>query len=107
MKYYLLQINIDLQINLENINFNLLAEKSAKFTVSDIELVCREVRNAIILEEISCSLTTSDVITYMNNLLDNGLSLNKEQVNDFLDECKRMSVRNSKLETLKYEWGLD
>jgi len=101
-KHYLSQIDIN-----QLVNFEILAEKSLRFTSSDIELVCREVKNAILLEEISSALTTSDVITYINNLQDGGLSLNEEQVKEFLEECKRMSVKNPKLETLKLEWGLD
>ncbi|AKG20022.1 ATP-binding protein [Calothrix sp. 336/3] len=101
-QHYLSQINVN-----KTVNFEILAEKSARFTSSDIELVCREVNNAILLEEISSYLTTSDVITYIHNLQDGGLSLNQEQVKDFLDECKRLSVKNSKLETLKLEWQLE
>ncbi|MEH2238387.1 ATP-binding protein [Nostoc sp.] len=101
-KHYLSKIDMN-----QLVNFEILADKSMKFTSSDIELVCREVRNAILLEEINSALTTSDVITYINNLQDGGLSLNHEQVKGFMEECKRMSVKNSKLETLKLEWGLD
>ncbi|MBD2412663.1 ATPase [Nostoc calcicola FACHB-389] len=101
-KHYLLKIDMN-----QLVNFEILADKSARFTSSDIELVCRELKNAIILEEISSALTTSDVISYINNLQDGGLSLNEEQVKEFLEECKRMSVKNPKLETLKLEWGLD
>ncbi|WP_435020517.1 ATP-binding protein [Nostoc sp. CALU 1950] len=100
-QYYLSKIDIN-----QLVNFEILADKSGRFTSSDIELVCREVRNAILLEEISSALTTSDVITYINNLQDGGLSLNEEQVKEFLEECRRMSVKNPKLETLKLEWGL-
>ncbi|MEH1946243.1 MAG: ATP-binding protein [Nostoc sp.] len=100
-KHYLSKIDMNQLVNLE-----IIADKSGRFTSSDIELVCREVRNAILLEEISSALTTSDVITYINNLQDGGLSLNEGQVKEFLEECKRMSVKNPKLETLKLEWGL-
>lgn len=100
-KHYLSKIDIN-----QLVNFEILADKSGRFTSSDIELVCREVRNAILLEEINSALTTSDVITYINNLQDGGLSLNEEQVKAFLEECRRMSVKNPKLETLKLEWGL-
>ncbi|MEH1827522.1 MAG: ATP-binding protein [Nostoc sp.] len=100
-KHYLSKIDMN-----QLVNFEILADKSGRFTSSDIELVCREVRNAILLEEISSALTTSDVITYINNLQDGGLSLNEGQVKEFLEECKRMSVKNPKLETLKLEWGL-
>ncbi|MEH1776923.1 ATP-binding protein [Nostoc sp.] len=100
-KHYLSKIDMN-----QLMNFEILADKSGRFTSSDIELVCREVRNAILLEEINSALTTSDVITYINNLQDGGLSLNEEQVKGFLEECKRMSVKNPKLETLKLEWGL-
>ncbi|MBD2356381.1 ATP-binding protein [Tolypothrix sp. FACHB-123] len=88
------------------INFEILAEKSVRFTSSDIELVCREVRNAILLEEISSSLTTADIITYIHNLQEGGLTLSEEQVKGFLDECHSLSVKNPKLETLKLEWDL-
>ncbi|MDZ8023508.1 MAG: ATP-binding protein [Nostoc sp. DedQUE11] len=101
-KHYLSKIDMN-----QLVNFEILAEKSGKFTSSDIELICREVKNAILLEEISSALTTSDVINYINNLQDGGLSLNDEQVKEFLEECKRMSVKNPKLETLKLEWALD
>jgi AAA+ superfamily predicted ATPase len=101
-KHYLSQINMN-----QLVNFEILAEQSVRFTSSDIELVCREVNNAVLLEEISSSLTTSDVITYIHNLQDGGLSLTQEQVKEFLDECKRLSVKNSKLETLRVEWGID
>ena len=100
-KHYLSKIDMN-----QLVNFEILADKSGRFTSSDIELVCREVRNAILLEEISSALTTSDVIAYINNLQDGGLSLNEEQVKEFLEECRRMSVKNPKLETLKLEWGL-
>ncbi|WP_256973430.1 ATP-binding protein [Nostoc sp. T09] len=100
-KHYLAKIDFA-----QIINFEILADKSSRFTSSDIELVCREVRNAILLEEISSSLTTSDIITYINNLQDGGLTLNEEQVKEFLEECKRLTVKNPKLETLKLEWGL-
>ena len=100
-QHYLAKIDFN-----QIINFEILAEKSIRFTSSDIELVCREVRNAILLEEISSSLTTSDIITYINNLQDGGITLTEEQVKEFLDECKRLSVKNPKLETLKLEWGL-
>jgi AAA+ superfamily predicted ATPase len=101
-KHYLSTIDIN-----QLLNFEILAEKSARFTSSDIELVCREVSNAILLEEINSALTTSDVITYIHNLLDGGLSLTQEQVKNFLGECKRLSVKNPKLEILKLEWGID
>jgi SpoVK/Ycf46/Vps4 family AAA+-type ATPase len=92
--------------NLDLVDFETLAEKSVRFTSSDIELVCREVRNALLLEEISSYLTTADIITYINNLQAGGLTLNEEQVKEFLDDCRRLSVKNPKLETLKFEWDL-
>ncbi|GBE90621.1 ATP-binding protein [Nostoc cycadae] len=101
-KHYLSQLNVE-----QSVNFEMLAEKSSRFTSSDIELVCREVNNAILLEEINSYLTTSDVITYIHNLQDGGLSLTQEQVKEFLEECKQLSVKNPKLETLKLEWELD
>ncbi|MBD2203005.1 ATP-binding protein [Calothrix sp. FACHB-1219] len=101
-QHYLAKIDFE-----QIINFEFLAEKSVRFTSSDIELVCREVRNAILLEEISSSLTTADIITYIHNLQEGGLTLNEEQVKGFLDECHSLSVKNPKLETLKLEWGLD
>jgi DNA polymerase III delta prime subunit len=102
-EYYLSQID---NINLECVNCNILAEQSSKFTSSDIALVCREVRNAILIEDMSSELTTSDVITYINNIQDGGLTLNEDQVREFLDECKRLSVKNPKIDTLKAEWGI-
>ncbi|BAY64256.1 ATPase central domain-containing protein [Calothrix brevissima NIES-22] len=101
-QHYLAKIDFD-----QIINFEILAEKSVRFTSSDIELVCREVRNAILLEEISSSLTTADIITYIHNLQEGGLTLNEEQVKGFLDECHSLSVKNPKLETLKLEWELE
>jgi ATPase family associated with various cellular activities (AAA) len=102
-----LTIKMRTRSNLELVDFEILAEKSLRFTSSDIELVCREVRNALLLEEISSYLTTADIITYINNLQAGGLTLNKEQVKEFLDDCHRLSVKNPKLETLKLEWDLD
>ncbi|HLP88175.1 MAG TPA: ATP-binding protein [Nostocaceae cyanobacterium] len=101
-QHYLSKIDIH-----QLVNFDILSEKSARLTSSDIELVCREVSNSIILEEINSALTTADVLAYITNLQDGGLSLTPDQVKDFLDECKRLSVRNHKLESLKKEWGLD
>ncbi|AFY45883.1 26S protease regulatory subunit [Nostoc sp. PCC 7107] len=101
-QHYLSQINVN-----QSVSFEMLAEKSSRFTSSDIELVCREVNNAILLEEINSYLTTSDVITYIDNLQDGGLSLTQEQVKEFLEECKRLSVKNPKLETLRVEWEID
>ncbi|MBU7585460.1 MAG: ATP-binding protein [Nostoc sp. TH1S01] len=101
-KHYLSQLHVE-----QSVNFEILAEKSLRFTSSDIELVCREVNNAILLEEISSYLTTADVITYIHNLQDGGLSLTQEQVKEFLEECKRLSVKNPKLETLRLEWEID
>jgi AAA+ superfamily predicted ATPase len=100
-EYYLSQI----KVNLDLVNFDALAERSCKFTSSDIELVCREVRNAILLGDVEATLTTSDVITFISNLQDGGLTLSQEQVEEFLDECKRLSVKNPKLESLRAEWA--
>jgi DNA polymerase III delta prime subunit len=104
-EYYLSQFS---NINLKLVNFDILAEKSSRFTSSDIQLVCREVRNAILLDEMEMSseLTTSDVITFIGNLQDGGLSLDKNQVREFLDECKRLSVKSSKIDALKAEWDM-
>ncbi|MBD2486865.1 26S protease regulatory subunit [Aulosira sp. FACHB-615] len=101
-KHYLSQLNVE-----QSVNFEMLAEKSIRFTSSDIELVCREVNNAILLEEISSYLTTADVLTFIHNLQDGGLSLTQEQVKEFLEECKQLSVKNPKLETLRLEWEID
>lgn len=101
-RHYLSQIEVSLGL----VNCELLAEQSSRFTSSDIELVCREVRNAVLLEEISSNVTTADLITYITNVQDGGLTLDATQVQEFLDECRSLSVRSPKIDALRAEWSI-
>ncbi len=98
-----------LQIPFEDslINFDEIAERSIKFTSSDVKAVCDTLRMEVLLEEIQTSLRTNDVICHINQLQEGGLSLNQKQVQDFVVECKQLGVRSSKLSTLKADWGLE
>ncbi len=60
----------------------------------------------VLLEEIEGSLTTSDVIFHINQLQEGGLSLDQQQVKDFVVECEQLGVKSSKLSLLKTDWGL-
>jgi len=97
-----------LQIPFENalINFDEVAERSTRFTSSDIKAVCDALRMEVLLEDIKGTLTTSDVILHINQLQEGGLSLDQKQVEDFIAECKQLGVKSSKIETLKTDWGL-
>lgn len=98
----------NLQIPFEDnlINFDEIAERSTRFTSSDIKAVCDALRMEVLLEEIKGSLTTSDVILHISQLQEGGLSLNQEQVSDFIFECERLGVKSSKLSVLKADWEL-
>ncbi|MGA7936750.1 MAG: ATP-binding protein, partial [Kovacikia sp.] len=85
-KHYLTTV----AVNLDLVNIEMLAQQSARFTSSDIELVCREVRNAVLLGEMQAQLSTVDVITYITNIQEGGLTLNEDQIREFLDECKQL-----------------
>jgi AAA+ superfamily predicted ATPase len=91
-------------LNLNLIDFETLAERSKKFVSSDVEAVCQEVVHAVVLEEISAQLTTSDIIQYVNNLEESGLTLTLDNVQHFLDECRRFSIKSPKVQWLESEW---
>ena len=101
---YFSSLQIPFEDNL--INFDEIAERSTRFTSSDIKAVCDALRMEVLLEEIKGSLTTSDVILHINQLQEGGLSLNQEQVSDFIFECERLGVKSSKLSVLKADWEL-
>ncbi len=56
-------------------------------------MVCKEIRNDILLDEISPELTTSDVISYIDNIREGGLTLTEPQVSQFLNDCKSLSIK--------------
>jgi ATP-dependent 26S proteasome regulatory subunit len=86
------------------IDFDSLADRSKRFVSSDIEAVCQEVIHGVVLEEISKKLTTSDILQYIDNLKESGLTLTSENVQHFLDECHRFSIKSPKMEWLESEW---
>jgi len=101
---YFLSLQIPFEDNL--INFGEIAERSIRFTSSDIKAVCDALRMEVLLEEIEGSLTTSDVIFHINQLQEGGLSLSQQQVKDFVVECEQLGVKSSKLSILKADWKL-
>ncbi|BAY42378.1 ATPase central domain-containing protein (plasmid) [Nostoc sp. NIES-2111] len=88
------------------IDYEELGNESKKLTPSDIELVCKEIRNDILLDEISPQLTTSCVTSYINNLREGNLTLIESQVSQFMSDCKSLSIKSDKLELLKNEWSI-
>ncbi|MHC5821554.1 MAG: AAA family ATPase [Nostoc sp.] len=88
------------------IDYEELGKESKKLTPSDIELVCKEIRNDILLDEISPQLTTSCVAHYINNLREGNLTLIESQVSQFMSDCKSLSIKSDKLELLKNEWNI-
>ncbi|MEH2412247.1 ATP-binding protein [Nostoc sp.] len=92
--------------SLNLIDYEKLGNESKMLTPSDIELVCKEIRNDILLEEISPELTTSCVASYINNLREGNLTLIQSQVSQFISECKSLSIKSYKLEQLENEWNL-
>jgi len=102
---FLSEYSVDNELlNLNLIDFYTLAERSKKFVSSDVEAVCQEVVHAVVLEEISAQLTTSDIIQYVNNLEESGLTLTPDNVHHFLDECHHFSIRSPKVQWLESEW---
>lgn len=93
-------------LNLIDIDYEELGNESKKLTPSDIELVCKEIRNDILLDEISPQLTTSCVASYINNLREGNLTLIESQVSQFMSDCKSLSIKSEKLELLKNEWSI-
>ena len=103
-KLYFSSLQIPFEDNL--INFGEIAEKSSRFTASDIKAVCDELRMEVLLEEIEEPLTTNTVINYINHLQEGGLSLSQQQVKDFVVACEQLGVKSSKLSILKADWEL-
>lgn len=102
---FLSEYSVDNELlNLNLIDFHTLAERSKKFVSSDVEAVCQEVVHAVVLEEISAQLTTSDIIQYVNNLEESGLTLKPDNVGHFLEECRRFSIKSPKVQWLESEW---
>lgn len=95
------------EINLDFINFNELGVQSKRFNSSDIELLCNEIRQAILLEELGKDLTTNLVIYYIQRFNNQGLSLSKEDVEDFLSECSTQNIKSNKIRFLKEEWNIN
>lgn len=75
------------------IDYEELGNESKKLTPSDIELVCKEIRNDILLDELSPQLTTSCVTSYINNLREGNLTLIESQVSQFMSDCKSLSIK--------------
>jgi DNA polymerase III delta prime subunit len=89
------------------INIDDVAENSERFTSSDIEFVCGEIRSEILLGEVDKNLTTSDVNLCIARFQEGGLSLVTEQVEGFWDDCQSLGVKNKKLDVLKKAWGIE
>jgi SpoVK/Ycf46/Vps4 family AAA+-type ATPase len=96
----------DNSILLSDFDFRILARESAKFTSSDIELVCSEIKQSLILGDFSDHLRLEEIrnaVVYRRN---QGLSITEDAVEKFIGECKQLNVQNSKLEFLKSEWNV-
>ncbi len=111
-KHYLFKTHINENISLITefarlIDYEALGKHSIRLTPSDIDLVCKEIKNDILLDEISAELTTSDVIYYIDNIREGGLSLTESQVSQFINECKSSSIKSPKLRILRKEWDIE
>ncbi|BAY74200.1 ATPase central domain-containing protein [Nostoc linckia NIES-25] len=99
--------NISFSIDFWNlIDYEELGKESKKLTPSDIELICKEIINDILIDEISPQLTTSCVASYIDNLRQGNLTLIESQVSEFISECKSLNIKSFKLELLKNEWNI-
>ncbi|MHC5827407.1 MAG: hypothetical protein ACYT04_68890, partial [Nostoc sp.] len=93
-------------IDYEELDYEELGKESKRLTPSDIELVCKEIKNDILLDEILPKLTNSCVASYINNLREGNLTLIESQVSQFINECKSLSIKSYKLEQLENEWNI-
>jgi SpoVK/Ycf46/Vps4 family AAA+-type ATPase len=96
----------DISIVLEDQDFKTLAKKSAQFTSSDIELVCSELKQSLLLEDFTSDLTIVNVLNALNDRRKQGLSITEDTVKSFINECNDLNVQNSKIEILKNDWKL-
>jgi SpoVK/Ycf46/Vps4 family AAA+-type ATPase len=112
-KHYLLETSINENILIATeftklLDYEAIGRHSIRLTPSDIELVCKEIKNDILLDEISAEITTSNVIDYIdNNNRKGGLSLTESQVSQFVNECKSLSIKSLKLQILRKEWDIE
>jgi SpoVK/Ycf46/Vps4 family AAA+-type ATPase len=83
-----------------------LGKQSVGFTSSDIKLVCNEIRQAVLLEEVNHSLNSLDILLFVNQRKNQGLSLTKDDVIKFINEFEFLNVQSPKINFLKDEWGI-
>jgi len=94
--------NISAELSKEN--FEEIGKVSSKFTSSDIELVCRELINDVLLEK--TNINTQTIIKYIENYKKGGLTLKPEDVKEFVRECSVLSIDSPKIKLLKDEWEI-
>lgn len=88
-------------------DYLLLGKESRGFTSSDIELVCNEIKQTILLEEIGNHLRVFEILRYVKQIKNQGLSLSADDVCKFVRECIDLNIKSSKIQFLIEEWKID
>jgi GTPase SAR1 family protein len=88
------------------IDYQQLGIQSDRLVSSDIDLICKEIRNKLLLKGNSLELNTKVFQEYVDNFKKAGLSINKKDVQTFLKECEAIGVHSDKLGILKKEWEI-
>jgi SpoVK/Ycf46/Vps4 family AAA+-type ATPase len=96
----------DIKMNINDNDFNILAKNSSGFTSSDIELVCSEIKQSLLLEDFSSDISLTQILVAIKDRRNQGLSITEKSVIDFVNECNELNLKNSKINFLIEEWQL-
>ncbi len=111
IRFYLDKLNAELSekqkqtIILTNDDLDLLADKTKQFSSSDIEAIFNQPRIDLLLDKANAN-TIERLLSVIEEVRNFGLSINKNQVLKFIEECEQDQIKSHKLEQLKQDWEI-
>lgn len=113
LKFYVANLNEELEnrqvkesLRISETEFELLATKTKQYTSSDLEALLNRPRIDLILNKPNSS-SVDRLLMEIEDFKNSGqLSLNINQVKEFINECKQNHINTQKLIDLKIEWDI-
>jgi len=113
LQFYVANINEELKsreikekLTISDKEYDLLAEKTKKFTSSDLKVLLNRPRINLIQHKANSS-SIDNLLIEIDDFINSGQSsLQNSQVEAFITECQQNRINTKKLVELKTEWGI-
>jgi DNA replication protein DnaC len=113
LQFYVNKLNDELRqgqikeiLSITDTDYDMLADKTKQFTSSDLKALLNKPRIDLILNKPNSSSVDRLLLEIDDFTKFGQLSLNIDQVKDFINECQQNHIKTHKLDELKKEWDV-